>query len=178
MYRVRPTIVAAGLVLAATPAAGQSLCVECLGPDRSYSCSIKDSERAQNVRGAQRAQEFVCISEIARVGGHRSCRVSTSYSGPCMGQPMELDLAKIGTDAVVIGRPPEGEPGGNAAGVPAATPVKKGPPQTLEELARQTVAKSKEQMNAADDGVKKAGDAVGGAMKKTWDCVTSLFNRC
>ena len=187
-----PIFVASSILFAATSAAAQGLCVECRAPERSYACTIKDSEKVAGVRGSGRAQEFLCISEIARLGGHQSCRINTSYSGPCMGEAMELDIAKIGRDAVVIGKPaPDGVPGSEAGAAAGAVPegvgserqakpahVKKGPPQTLEELARQTVAKSKEQIGAADDGVKKAGDAVGGAVKKTWDCVTSLFKRC
>ncbi len=188
-----PYIVAVVFPLIAPSALAQSLCVECQAPDRSYSCSIKDSDKIQAVRGGQRAQEYLCISELARIGGHQACRITTSYAGPCMGQTFEIDIAKIGSDSVVIGRPPaeggtgagpgavpgpeqKGEPGGGQ--LPKATPVKKGPPQTLEELARETVAKSKEQIGAADQSVKKAGDAVGGAFKKTWDCMTSLFQRC
>ena len=174
-----PYIVAGIVTLIAHPAASQGLCVECTGPDRNYSCQVKDAEKAQAYRGAQRAQEYLCISETARAGGHQSCRISTSFSGPCMGQVFEIDLAKVGSETIVIGRPPEdataGQPG---APQPKAGPSTKEPPQTLEELARQTVAKSKAQMSEADKSVKKAGDAVGGAVKKTWDCMTSLFQRC
>jgi hypothetical protein len=172
-----PYIVAVIVTMIALPAASQSLCVECQGPDRSYSCSIKDGEKVQAFRSGKRAREFLCISETARTGGHQSCRITTSYSGPCMGQPFEIDLAKLGGDAVVIGPgiSGTGQPGGAQ---PQSSPPTKEPPQTLEELARQTMAKSKEQMSEADKGVKKAGDAVGGAVKKTWDCMTSLFQRC
>jgi hypothetical protein len=31
---------------------------------------------------------------------------------------------------------------------------------------------------SAGDGLKKAGEAVGNAAKKSWECVTSLFKQC
>lgn len=31
---------------------------------------------------------------------------------------------------------------------------------------------------SSPSAMESAGDAIGGAAKKTWDCVTSLFNRC
>ena len=45
------------------------------------------------------------------------------------------------------------------------------PPQTVLELAKRTNEKTTEQM-------KKAGDTVKDATKKTWDCMLSLFTRC
>ena len=180
-------LAASAIALLTGPAVAQGVCVECKGPERGYRCTVKDAERAQQFRGGQRALEFLCISEIARAGGHQSCRVSTGYSGPCIGQPHEIDVAQLGKDNVVGGRPPgaeDGAPGSQAGAAvgpsdpPAKGPVKKGPPETLEELARETVAKSKAQLSNADEGVKKAGSAVGGAVKQTWDCLASLFKRC
>ena len=174
---LRQTLIAAVLpaLLAASAAQAQSVCVDCANPGRTYSCTVKNSERVAGIRNSGRALEFVCISELARMGGHETCRVSTAYAGPCIGQPQEIDMAKVGSDAVVIGKPSD-QPGG-APGAPVV-PVRKGPPQTLEELARETMSKSKEQIAETDEKLRKAGDAVGGAVKKTWDCLTSLFNRC
>lgn len=177
----RTFIAAAALLTLLVPgiAAGQSVCVECKEPERTYSCSVKDSERVQKIQGAARALEYLCISEIAHSGKHLSCRVGTGYSGPCIGQTFEIDVARLGSDQVVVGRPDaSGAVVPPAAGSPQPEPARKGPPQTLEELARNTVSKSKEQISAADQSVRKAGDAVGGTLKKTWDCLASLFNRC
>lgn len=176
-------LMAATSVLFPGIASAQGVCVECRGPERGYRCAVKDAERVQQFRGGVRAIEYLCISEIARVGGHESCRAGTTYSGPCIGQLYEIDLAKAGGDTVVTGKPSsdgEGPAGGlpGKAGGTAVTAPEKGPPQTLEELARETVSKSKEKISSADEGVRKAGDAVGGAVKKSWDCLTSLFSRC
>ncbi len=160
-------------------ATAQTLCVECRAPDRTYSCSVKDSERAANIRRASKALEFLCISEIARNGRHEMCRAGTTYAGPCIGEPFEIDVARLGTGAPAAAAPPvEGASGTPGATAPLAKPPATQPPKTLEELARTTVAKSKEQISAADQSVRKAGDAVGGTLKKSWDCVVSLFSRC
>lgn len=176
------------VVLLSDAAAAQEVCVACNGPDRGYRCTVKEGDRVKQVRGAQRAFEFLCLTELARVGGHESCRVRTGYSGPCIGQPHEVDVSQVPKDAVVIGRPPnEGEGAASesatsaaAASVPQPQPVpaKKGPPETLEQLARETMSKSKDQISNADESVRKAGGAVTGAVKQTWECLTSLFKRC
>lgn len=173
MFRTGPSLAAFLIVaLASGNAAGQGICVECKGPDQTYRCTIKDSEKVQHVRGASRATEFVCITEIARSGGHQSCRVGSGYSGPCIGQNHEIDLSKLPPASTTSHPVPDAladeKPGASATG----------PPQTLEELARNTMSKSKEQIGAADESVRKAGGAVGGTFKKTWDCVASLFSRC
>lgn len=65
----------------------------------------------------------------------------------------------------------------------------KGPPKTVEELAKRTAKSSKKGLEDAGDAVvgvaKKtgeklgeAGDAIGGAAKSTWRCLTSLFSDC
>lgn len=177
----RATLITAGFAatLASGSAAAQGVCVECKGPDQTYRCTIKDGEKVQNIRGAGRATEYICMTEMARAGSHQSCRVSTSYAGPCIGTAREIDLAKINLPAApATGQAaPEGQ--AQAPGQPAvAQPENNGPPKTLEELARNTVSKSKEQMAAADENMRKAGGAVEGTLKKTWNCVASLFSRC
>lgn len=162
-------------VLAPASAMAQAVCVECKGPERTYSCTVKDSAKVQHVRGAPRAVEFVCISEIARAGGHESCRVGTGYSGPCIGQQFVVDLSRpLPETETVQTQMPHVKPDGDK---PVPQPVK-GPPQTLEQLARETMSKSKDQFSAADETMRKAGGAVGNSLKKTWDCMTSLFTRC
>lgn len=152
-------------------ASAQSVCVECAGPARTYACSIKDIEKVQQFRGSQRARDFLCMTEIARVGGHQSCRIGTAFSGPCIGQPFEIDVTKPQVDQAEAAAKTE------AGGQPAAAD-RKGPPETLEQLAKQTLAVSKEQMAAADEQVRKAGQTVGGVAQRTWTCVVSLFSKC
>jgi hypothetical protein len=83
---------------------------------------------------------------------------------------------------------------------PSGERKKDKPPQTVQELAGRTIQSSKEGMKKASDTVAsgaekageavtgtiksageqigKAGTAVGNAAKKTWNCLTSLFQSC
>jgi hypothetical protein len=162
-----------------------AVCVQCRGPDVTYRCEVKDSHRVERIRGSPRALEFVCITELAKAGKHQSCRAGSNFSGPCIGEPRLIDLSKSG-DAVVIGSNPAGPPaavGGvqapDVATTSERTSVKPdGPPQTLEELARVTVSKSKKQIAEADEKMQEASGAVGKALKKSWACLSSLFTDC
>lgn len=191
-------------LLLALPASAQEVCVTCSDPDVSYKCSIKDAEKAANVRGANKAIEFLCITELARQGGHRSCRASREYVGPCLGQPRLIDVTR------------STEPKGQTAdseqpevAKPAEEPRRAAgqPPRTLEEMAREGAQKSKQQFDAADQSMKQAakdagkslenaGTAVGDAFKKTGaavgeavhksgevvkksvECIVTLFTSC
>jgi hypothetical protein len=63
---------------------------------------------------------------------------------------------------------------------PADTPPQT--PQTVEELAKQTVEASgkglKQAGEAVGDTAKSTGEAVGNALSKTWKCMSSLFSDC
>lgn len=179
MYQ-RATAIAVSLAaaLATGSAMAQGVCVECKAPDQTYRCTIKDSDKVQNVRGAGRAIEYVCMTELARLGSHQSCRVSTTYSGPCIGAAQELDLAKLSLPAAPASGQAAADGKAPSSEAPEPQPANSGPPKTLEELARNTMTKSKEQISAADESMRKAGGAVEGTLKKTWNCVTSLFSRC
>ena len=72
------TCVAILVAAASSVAVAQGVCVDCAEPDRNYRCTVKDAERVQHIRGSNRAVEVLCISEVARAGGHKSCRVNTS----------------------------------------------------------------------------------------------------
>ena len=178
------------LALLAGAASAQEVCVSCSEPDLTYRCTIKDSERAANIRGAGRVLEYLCLTELARAGGHQNCRVSREYSGPCIGQPRQLDLAKLpeippqnsGSQDATAGQSPDG------TAEPARTAAPR-PPRTLEEMAREAGEKSKQQFEAADRSMKQAakdagtkigeaGTAVGDALKKSVVCVVTLFLGC
>jgi hypothetical protein len=159
-----------------------AVCVQCSGPEATYRCAVKDSEQVNRIRGSSRAIEFVCITELAKAGGHQSCRAGNNFSGPCIGEQRLIDLAASG-DGVVVGGTRAGGPAAGSVTQPgdipkAAGPKSVGPPQTLEELARITVSKSKKQIAEADEKVQEAGSAVGKALKKSWACLSSLFTDC
>ncbi|MGE0628459.1 MAG: hypothetical protein AB7O43_11600 [Hyphomicrobiaceae bacterium] len=179
---------AAFAFLLCSAAAAQEVCVECSGPTARYRCSIKDFDKIAKYKASGKLAEFVCVTELARRGRHTSCRAGNDFKGICIGEPRELDAATIGelpkpppaassprpqAPKTAIGPPsppPPGEP------VPPAPPGKSPdkPPQTLEELARDT----KLDMSGVSKGVDKAGKAVSGAVKNSWRCLSSLFTDC
>lgn len=156
---------ALGLVLLAAPALAQDVCVSCAGPDRTYRCQIAGAEGAAPVKHADKVAQFICISELARKGGHASCAVKRDGFSGCLG---DLEVVRAGGQAAVPGVAGSATPPANDQ--TAAKPAE-GPPKTMVELAKRTGEASKEQLD-------KTGAAVGGAMKKTWDCVSSFFTTC
>jgi hypothetical protein len=169
-WRAVVAFVLVGLTAGLLPAsaAAQEICIVCEDPRSTYRCAAQDAPtRPGDVRLG-----LVCITELAKTGGHSSCSVSRKQSGHCEGI---LKTVSVGGGEVpaVLGKPAASPPGpgpGASQPVPEAKP-KTGPPETVAELAKRTAEGSKEQL-------KKAGDGVSGAAKKTWRCLTSLFKEC
>lgn len=199
-YRSRPAsclgaaIAAAGgllpgaqIAVAQTPA---GLCVVCSEPSASYSCVIAEAGDPYLLRGGERAVQFVCVTELAKLGGHASCRVRRDFSTHCDAPQRVVSVKGLAEPAPAPAAAPQGadpNAGGDpktpaTAGVAAQSAQQQGPPQTLEELAKRTAAGSgdalKKTGTAVVDGAKSAGSAVGGALQQTWTCVTSLFTSC
>jgi len=166
----------AGLVLAGVlPANAQETCVVCKVPDATYRCAVEKAEKLERFgRGAERAIDLACAKELARQGGHASCSVRREAPGTaCAGSLRTLSIANV-LAALSSAEPaapasPVAAPAAQAEVKPAEP--KAGPPRTVQELAERTSETSKQQL-------KQAGTAVGGAMEKTWDCLSSLFKRC
>jgi hypothetical protein len=163
----------------ASVASAQEACIICNGPDQVYLCSVEKSDKVQKLGVAEKAVQFVCITEMARLGGHSTCKVrrdvDTSY---CSGVPHTVSLANL-LDATAE-QAKQAEAAAKAAPTVAANPAPVKPPpgssppdapKTMVELARRTSEQSSQQ-------VKQAGKQVGGAVQKTWDCMVSLFQRC
>ncbi len=166
---------------AASGAKAQEVCVECSGPDTRYRCSIRDFDKIAKYHASSKVLEYVCITELARAGGHASCRAGNSFQGPCIGQPRQLDPATVGElpaepagKASVAGAEPPNPSTDPAAQPPAQDQAGRGSPQTLEELAR----RNKLDISGVKDGLNTAGKAVGGAVKNSWRCLSSLFSNC
>lgn len=176
-------------------------CVTCAGPAAMYACVVQG---APADAPPDPREQLTCIAELARAGGHESCAVPRSAPKPCPG------VLKI--VAAPQGEPPPGPPlapeqdaagaeeetgaegetsvergVGAAAQAPHQKPAKE--PETVEELAKETVKSSKEGVvkageavtgaaKKAGEKVEQAGSAVGRAAKKTWDCLVSLFSDC
>jgi len=161
-------------------ATAQEYCVACTGPEALYRCIVggEATAAARSARG-----QFLCIKELAKSGPHASCRVDRSSSGPCDGMPrtvMFSEVPDIPNEAFVpppqkieapVGDETETQPSyqetpaGNA--MEDAEPAPKAAPKTVMEMAKGT-----------GKNLKKAGDAVGNAAKKTWTCLSSFFSDC
>ena len=171
------------LVLRAGEAHAQAVCVVCNGPDVVYRCQPE----GVNLRSGDPRLGLLCITELARAGNHASCSVRRQQQAATCDGP--LRTVTISDSPPIAPQPPqqqaiEGtEDGGK----------RKGPPETVAELAKRTASSSKEQLqNATDlvgdaakktgsvvgDAAQKTGSAVGNAAKKSWRCFSLLFKDC
>jgi hypothetical protein len=160
-------------------AAAQEYCVSCSGPNALYRCVIDGAQP----RGGQPLQ-MLCITAMAKDGGHATCSVKRGSVFECDGPVKRVPWAALNGAAQTEGptaqpwapeTAPKPEPAARPmpapTSAPAASPGPEAPPQTVLELAKRTNEKTAEQM-------KKAGDTVKEATKKTWDCMASFFTRC
>ena len=163
----------------------QEFCVVCAGPEASYRCLI-----GGNVHQATRIArgQFLCITELARSGGHTSCSASRAQATPCAGEtrtvmfpPGELDNAPSQPAATEVDPLPAPPPPADAMSPPPLGPGEDAQHATNEEHNAPDPASSNPLENLSKKtgkAVQDTGEAVGGAVKKTWDCVTSLFGDC
>ncbi|HEY7084982.1 MAG TPA: hypothetical protein VH519_09205 [Hyphomicrobiaceae bacterium] len=156
------------LALGAGFAEGQEFCVACSDPPGIYRCVIDGAQP----RGGQSLQ-MLCVTAMAKVGGHATCSVKRGTVFDCDGAVKRIPWTALEPlpqrEAPSLHEAPAApaKPASAAPGAPAADT----PPQTVVDLAKQANEKTVEQ-------VKKAGESVKQATKKTWECVVSLFTRC
>lgn len=196
--RKRFTGVAIGLAVSA-PAAALEYCVTCEGPPAMYRCVIAGTPEGP---GNAPSSSLFCISEMAARGHHERCAVSRGAPFPCPGLTAEVDEPAGGKMAEPPPEhTPDAPPHDTADGprephaatkettTPAAAPAPAPVPRTMEELATETVKSSKEGIKKAGEAIggtaKKAGEqignagsAIGGAASKTWSCLSSFFTDC
>lgn len=165
----------------ASIAVAQEYCVVCFEPDARYRCIVAADPGA--APSASRSQ-FLCITELARTGQHASCAVGRMSPETCGGD-LKTVMVPSTSDTLL---PPDKEwqpevverssepPTEHAQQNPEAP--SQAPPQTVEELAKQTV-------DASGKGLKKAGKAVsdtaqsaGQVVSDTWKCLSSFFSDC
>jgi hypothetical protein len=213
MQRLVIAMATLGAAALAQASVASEYCVVCAGPDATYRCQVGGV--APTGRETDPRLQLLCISEIAKSGAHDSCSIDRKATSAGAGEACPGELRVI---AAPIGPPPGATPAAvDAPGLPPgdpslgpqgephidpadpaaeAAPQKDKVPQTMEELAGQTVKNSKENLQKAGDaiggtgnaiagGAKQAGEkigdagsAVGTAAKKTWNCLASLFNDC
>lgn len=194
-------IVAAAIAWATSAgvAAAQAteVCVECAEPEKTYVCQIEKSEKVASFRAGLQALQYLCVSELARIGPHARCKARRNADN-CLGTIHTVSIAEarralsgaLAPDAPTepAAEKPQGGSGpvpGKATGRPQAvtavqptplqpTPVpsdKSQPPRTMQELAERT-------LDASGKQAKDAGDAVTTGVSKTWKCIVTLFQKC
>jgi hypothetical protein len=184
------------LAVAATAPQASALeyCVTCEGPPAMYRCVI---DGTADGAGKDPSASLHCISEMATRGKHQQCAVSRGAPFPCPGltamvQPPKGMPAPPAAASADAPRPGDLAPRDVTTAPEHAEPPKPEPskvPRTVEELAGQTVRSSQEGLKQAGDAIggtaKKAGEqignagsAIGNAATTTWNCLTSLFSSC
>jgi hypothetical protein len=149
----------------ASGAAAQEFCVVCSEPNALYRCVI-DGARP----GGSQSLQMLCITTLARNGGHGACAVKGGTVFQCSAPVVHVPwISSDGTPSV--GQSP-------AAGEAAPVGKPEEPPRTVVELAKRANEQTAEQFKKAGENVKSAGQALGDATKKTWDCMLSFFTRC
>jgi len=163
------------MAAAAAPATfATEVCVTCSGPPANYRCTVDEASKIEGYRYGKKALQFICITELAREGGHEKCSVKRTGSDICVGQERTVSLkGSIQALSAPMDTEAEAEPGSvTGAEQPVSDqPKKPEPPKTVEELARRTASASKEKLE-------KTGNTVGKAFKKGLGCIASLFQDC
>lgn len=171
--------------LLAGPASAQEYCVACSEPGALYRCIIEGAQPG----GAQSLQ-MLCVTTMARQGGHATCGVKRGTVFDCNGIVKRIPWSASeaprtpgsGESLPWASQPtpapePAAAPPPPAPSPPLATPpahpatAPEQPPQTVLEMAKRANEDTARQM-------KKAGDTMKEATKKTWDCVVSFFKKC
>jgi hypothetical protein len=173
-----------GIAALSRAAFADEYCVSCTGPAAEYRCEIEGTSEGS---GKDPRSQLLCITTLANTGGHESCSVNRNPAGPCPGI-LKVVAAAAGEQPPL---PPGLDPNANATTEVPKTPPgpAAGPPQTVEQMAGETVKSSKEGLQNAGKAISgtaektgetigNAGSAVGNAAKKTWECLKSLFSDC
>lgn len=190
-------VVATGLVAQAMtvqPATANEICVRCQGPDTAYRCRAEPTGRYAGLAKNERLLNYACIKYIAEKYRHASCKAGGGEDQTCQGTKLTIDLSAVADQYAARlpeqlkpkAAPPTPPPGDDQA---EGQPKKKEEPKTVVELAKRTAEASKREIEGAGkavkdagkyagDAVKGAGEYVGDAAKKTWRCLSSLFQRC
>lgn len=103
---------------AAGPARSGEYCVSCSGPEAHYRCTLEGGAMA----GADPGARLLCITTLAKDGGHASCSIDRKSAPPCPGD-LKIIAAPQGyapdTGPAAEARP-EGTPADGARGTQRA----------------------------------------------------------
>ena len=149
-------------------ALAQEYCVACTQPNAVYRCIIEDA------RPGGQSLTRLCLTALTKDGGHANCSVKGGTVFDCNGP-----IKRVPWTAQESGRvaePARQEPASQAA--PGAKAAPKGEPKTVVDLAKRANENMQKANEDMKDQAQSAGDALGKATKKTWECMWSLFSRC
>jgi len=178
LTRISLTIASVVVCGLAATASAQEFCVTCSAPDATYRCIVGGEP---GIATTTSRGQLLCITELARSGGHASCSVGRTSTEPCQGEVRTVMFPSPPAD--VPPPPPEGQGAPLAAdGAALEPPAPAEAPQTVEKLTKDTVQKSgdglKKAGEAVTDTAQSAGQAIGNAAQKTWKCLSSFFSDC
>ena len=183
--RLLAVLVPGALFTLSTGAAAEEFCVSCSGPEANYRCLIggEATIAARSSRG-----QFLCITELAKAGGHASCSATRGQATPCPGETRTVMFSLADPGDVAGGLEARDLPPIGPSRVPEATlppPAMDHPPEGAPPLAAENAAPAEEKKNVVETiasktgkAVSDTGKAVGKAVKKSWDCVASFFGSC
>ena len=199
----RSIFIAVALVPGGLTAAAEGYCVACFEPDAVYRCLV---EGVPGGAAPDPRHQVQCIKQLAKQGGHARCSVERFSAAGCDGPVAMIDpensAIPMGPVTPETGAAPasqrlapeepvaiEAETEALPAQEPEAKPNTNEPPRTVEELAKNAAESTKKGIDTvtgtvtdttkkAGDQIQGAGSAVGNAAKKSWNCLTSLFNDC
>ena len=155
-------------------AGAQEYCVSCTGPNAVYRCIIDGAKPG----GAQPLQ-LLCVTTLAKEGGHATCSVKGGTVFACDGQIKRLSWAALNQAPEQPGQDKAERPAAKAdAAKTDAKPADQDPPKTMVDLAKRANEQAAEQMKKANENMKEQAKSFGNATKKTWECLTSFFTRC
>jgi hypothetical protein len=146
-------------------ASAQEYCVSCTEPTAIYRCVIEDA------RPGGQSLTRLCLTALTKDGAHASCGLKGGTVFDCNGPVKRVPWTAEGTGRVAA--PAAAEPQAAKAGADS-----KGEPKTVVDLAKRANENLQKANEDAKGQAQTAGQAIGKATKKTWECMLSLFFRC
>jgi len=162
-----------GLASDTGAARADQVCVKCSAPAATYRCELTGADVPSDARRVG----FYCASRIARDEQHSTCAV-VRREEQCAGQRRSYVFdASAPVPGSLLG-----DPEGSSTQPEEARKTRNGPPETVEELTRETARRTGESLErAAKETVETTrgiGEHVGDAARATWRCIGSLFDEC
>lgn len=159
-----------------------SFCVVCNQPVETYECVLPSEVARTDNSLARRGMRLACVQGIARAKNHGQCSIRKGVQGACLGVPILLaDLVEA--EALKRQAEQSGQRKTKSSEATVTQPrLKKersqDEPRTLVELTERTIDATGEQLEKAGKSLEDAGGAATTFMRRSWECVTSLFADC